>query len=131
MTNTKLLLLLVLFIACLQANAQRRQYKSYEEFKKGMINTTVKLSEIRTYLNEKADIRVNIIKTITFTEDSIIVITNNTRETGIWVKGNIDFILTTADGKQIKYDWLFGREDEPCFQVGNTKETVECYRRVK
>jgi hypothetical protein len=90
------------------------------------------LNEIRTYLNEKTANRVNVTKTITFTEDSVIVITDNKRETGTWVKGNIDFILITADGKQIKYDWLFGREDEPCFQIGNTmRKTVECYRRVK
>ena len=95
-----------------------------------MINTTVQLSEIRTYLNEKTASRLNVTKTITFTEDSVIVITNNKREAGTWVKGNIDFILITADGKQIKYDWLFGREDAPCFQVGNNKKTVECYRRI-
>lgn len=129
--KTKLLLLFALFFICIDTNAQRRRSRSYEEFKQGMLNTTVKLSEIRTYLNEKTVDKINVTKTITFTEDSVIVITNNIREAGTWVKGNIDFILITADGKQIKYDWLFGREDEPCFQVGNNKKAVECYRRIK
>jgi hypothetical protein len=127
----KLLLLFALYFIGIDTNAQRRRSRSYEGLKQGMLNTTVQLSEIRTYLNEKSANKVNVTKTITFTEDSVIVITNNTREAGTWVKGNIDFILITADGKQIKYDWLFGREDEPCFQVGNNKKTVECYRRIK
>ena len=96
-----------------------------------MINTTVKLSEIRTYLNEKTTSKIDVTKTITFTTDSVIVITNGERQTGTWVKGNIDFIITTSDGKQIKYDWLFGRENEPCFQVGENKKRVECYKKVK
>lgn len=98
--------------------------------KQEMINTTVKLSEIRTYLNEKTSEKIAVTKTITFTQDSVIVITNNTRQAGTWVKGNLDFIITTSNGKQIKYDWLFGRENEPCFQVGENKKRVECFKRL-
>ena len=95
-----------------------------------MINTTVKLSEIRTTRNGKTGSKVNVSKTITFTEDSVIVITGNKREVGTWVKGKIHFILITAAGKQIKYEWFFGGNGEHCFQVGSTKNTVECYLRV-
>jgi hypothetical protein len=43
----------------------------------------------------------------------------------------MDFIITTANGKQIKYDWSFGSTNELCFQVGDNKKVVECYRKFK
>lgn len=89
------------------------------------------LSDIRSRLNETMSNKVSVVKTISFTKDSVFVTTGNIKEAGVWMKGDIDFIITTAEGKQIKYDWMSGSENELCFHVGNNKEVVECYRKLK
>ncbi|GEM_PF-3581446 len=132
MALIKLLLPALLVFVFTQTNAQRATRRmSYEQLKQEMINTTVKLNEIRTHLNEKTSEKISITKTITFTQDSIVVLTGNIRETGTWIKGSIDFIITTAEGNQIKYDWSFGRTGQPCYIIGDDKKRVECYSKVQ
>ena len=132
MSPLKILLLIFLFIASLQSNAQRRARRiSLDEIKKPFINTTVVFYEIRNRLNETMPNKVSVVKAISFAKDSVFVTTGNKKEAGVWLKGDMDFIITTAEGKQIKYDWTFGSTDELCFQVGANKGVVECYRKLK
>jgi hypothetical protein len=132
MQLSKILLFFFLSIAFLQSNAQRQRRRiSTDEIKKPFINSTLLLNEIRSRLNETISNRVNMVKTILFTKDSVFVTTGNIKETGVWINGDIDFIITTAEGKRIKYDWMSGSENELCFQVGNNKDVVECYRKLK
>lgn len=90
----------------------------------------MKFNEVRTTLNEKTTEKVGD-KTIHFTQDSVFVNSDGIIEKGAWLKDGISFFVTSSEGKQIKYQWLFGNENSFCFRVGDNKKTVECYKKVQ
>ena len=130
MTASRLILLIILTVVTTTGNAQRQGRRiSLMEYKQRLVNATMRFTEVRTRLNEKTTEKPSD-KTIQFTQDNVFVNSHGILEKGIWLDG-ISFMVTNSDGKQIKYEWLFGDGNSFCFRVDNNKKTVECYKKLK
>lgn len=125
----RLSVLLLFILISATSNAQRRGVRGFDDSKNSYINTTWKLFEFRTRLNE--DLNANVAnQTIHFTKDSVFIVIEKSTQAGLWEYKNMAFVLRLNNGTIINYEWRFGRENEMCLMSDIDKSKVECYRKV-
>lgn len=125
----RLSVLLLFILISTISNAQRRGVRRFDDSKNSYINTTWKLFELRTRLNE--ELKTNVAnQTIHFTKDSVFIVVDKFTQAGLWEYKNMAFVLRLNNGTTINYEWRFGRENQMCLMSDKDKSKVECYRKV-
>lgn len=125
----RLSVLLLFILISTTSIAQRRGVRRFDDSKNSYMNTTWKLFEFRTRLNEDLNTSVTN-QIIQFTKDSVFITVDKSKQAGLWSYKDMTFVLRMNNGKTINYEWRFGRENEMCLMSDKDKSKVECYRKV-